>query len=280
MSKKLFSVAAVAALAAIGVLTGSVSAQDTISNSEISLTVNADGSIQDVIKDVGGFWNYGVPAIGFGIDSSNGYGNQYGNLGSSSFVATSGIVGGSIVTNGAWGNLEYTRTYSLSSNNVNISTVITNHSTDAETFKFFDAGDPDQGVPRGGSFNSFNDVNGLYAIATNSSGLPPDLVKFSTTDPTAVLTFLPGLYIGDSFTLSSVFASPYDPNFADQDIGMAIIWERTLLGGQSVTLDYVQSYGTASETGVSVPEPSTFALLGLGAVGAAVAAIRRRRQAV
>jgi hypothetical protein len=69
--------------------------------------------------------------------------------------------------------------------------------------------------------------------------------------------------------------TPYDPNLANEDIGIAIIWEKTLAAGDSITLNYIQSYGTPDD--ILVPEPGTFALLGAGVLG--MFEIRRRKQA-
>lgn len=248
----------------------------TISNGTLTLDVNATGSIVDVSNAAGGFWNYGYPTIGFGISSSAGFGREAANVGFSDFGGAT--VGGptTIVATGSWGGLNYTRTYSLSGFDVNISTLITNVGTGSETFKWFDSGDPDQGIPRSGGFASFNDVLPGYAIATNSSGLPPDLVKWSRTDSSAVLTFTPGsLDIASAGQLDALYGTPYDPNLANEDIGIAIIWEKTLAAGDSITLNYIQSYGTPDD--ILVPEPGTFALLGAGVLG--MFGIRRRKQA-
>ncbi len=67
--------------------------------------------------------------------------------------------------------------------------------------------------------------------------------------------------------------APYDPNLANEDIGIAIIWEKTLAAGDSITLNYIQSYGTPDD--ILVPEPGTFALLGAGVLG--MFEIRRRK---
>ncbi|TXI76499.1 MAG: PEP-CTERM sorting domain-containing protein [Dokdonella sp.] len=273
----------VQALALAGGVLGSVgflgTAQAvTLSNGTLTLDVNATGSIKDVTNATAGFWNFGTPTIGFGISSSAGFGREDANCcsGPVSNPFSGTTVGGptTIVASGTWGSLSYIRTYSLSGFDVNISTVVTNGGTSRETFKWFDSGDPDQGIPRGGGFASFNDVLPAYAIATNSSGTPPDLVKWSRTDPTAVLTFTPGsLGIFDASTLNSVYATPYDPNLANQDIGIAIIWEKTLEAGASVTLNYIQSYGTPEEV---LPEPGTIVLFGAGVIG--LLGVRRRQR--
>ncbi len=249
-----------------------------ITNGILSLDVNATGSIRDVTNAAGGFWDYGYPTIGFGIDSSAGFGREAANVGFFDFGGSI-VAGTTIVASGSWGGLSYVRTYSLSGFDVNISTVITNVGTSAETFKWFDSGDPDQGIPRSGGHASFNDVTPAYAIATNSSGIPPDLVKWSSTDPTAVLTFTPGsLDISSSAQLASLYATPYDPNLADEDIGIAIIWEKTLSAGESLTLNYVQSYGTKEDVGL--PEPGTLALLGSGVMGLFGSGLRKRQPKV
>lgn len=261
-------------LGSVGIL-GTAQAA-TITNGTLTLDVNATGSIRDVTNGAGGFWNFGTPTIGFGISSSAGFGRENANIFVSNFGGAT--VGGptTIVATGSWGGLNYTRTYSLSGFDVNISTLITNIGTGSETFKWFDSGDPDQGIPRSGGFNSFNDVLPGYAIATNSTGVPPDLVKWSRTDASAVLTFTPGsLDINNAVQLNSLFTTPYDPNLADEDIGIAIIWEKTLAAGDSITLNYIQSYGTPDD--ILVPEPGTFALLGAGVLG--LFGARRRKAA-
>lgn len=250
-----------------------------ISNGTLTLDVNATGSIRDVSNAAGGFWNYGYPDIGFGISSAAGFAREDANVGYTQLGGS--IVAGptTIVASGSFGGLSYVRTYSLSGFDVNISTVITNGNTASTTFKWFDAGDPDQGVPRGGGNGSFNDITPDYAIATNSSGVPPDLVKWASTDPTAVLTFVTGsLEISSAGQLDTLFTTPYDPNLADEDIGMAIIWQRTLAAGESLTLNYVQSYGTAIDVGI-VPEPGTLALVGAAALGIFGSSLRKRAQA-
>lgn len=279
-SRQFWAYSAIAAVC-VALGGGTANASFTISNSRISLEVNDGGSIKDVTKNVGGFWDYGYPTIGFGISTSNGFALSDQNVGRDDFAGITSLAGDVITTIGAFGNLSFSRTYSLNENNVNISTVITNNGTDEEAFKFFDSGDPDQGIPRGGGFNSFNDVNGQYAIATNSTGTPPDLVKWSTLDTSAVLTFLAGsLDITSSSYLDSVYGNPYDPNFADEDIGMAIIWSKILRGGESIELSYVQSYGTLDETGLAVPEPGSMSLMCLGLCGMAWRSRRNRKSAV
>jgi hypothetical protein len=265
-------------ITAFGVALASVApaSADVITNGTLTLVTNPGGSINDVSNAAGGFWNYGYPTIGFGIknDTTGGFGGEDENVGRHEFGGSTASTATTITATGSFGNLSYTRTYSFSSQfDLLIETVLSNTGLSPETFKFFDTGDPDQGVPRGGGNSSFNDITSGYAIATNSSGVPPDLVKFTNVDADSVLTFTPfGLDIFDPGQVDALFAAPYDPNLADQDIGVAIIWERTLGAGESTTLTYIQSYGTAAQV---LPEPATMSLFGLGAL--AVGYARRRR---
>ncbi|MER3416106.1 MAG: hypothetical protein C4297_07860 [Gemmataceae bacterium] len=278
----------------------------SLTNGQLTLEV-----LGDTIGDSGAIYEATLGTVGYYRHSGlvADWGVQYGtNIGTFNLNTTSNtsniVVGvtnppGKIVVAGTLSMLGFPpitleRVYELVSgvNVVRIQTTITNIGNDPANVVYFDTYDPDQGVPLSLTFTTVNDV---FSVATASGtalagrasapGTPAYTVIMGGLDSGMRVGFGGGsspfdLGINDGMELNTFMATPYDPNGATADIGIAVGVSLALPAGQSVTYTYYQAYGPTFDAALAdfvtalggpagggiIPEPTTLALASVGLV--------------
>ena len=269
-------------LAAGALLLGvaSPAAAVTINLGDLSVDINDSNGRIDALRFFGTeYYNLGSPVSEYGFQRGT-------STGTFTLDPGSAVIGGgttATVTGSLGGGLSFVRTYALVPGNIlRVVTTVSNAGTDPVAIRMFDTLDPDQGIPLGAGFDTINDVlAGPRGQATNihsvmMSALPADAV-IGFGDGSSPF----GLGIFDGNSLNTFFASPFDPNGADSDIGITLGLERLLAAGGSATFAYDQCYGRTAEQAAAgcatgVPAPLPLALLGLG-LGASVMLRQVRR---
>lgn len=238
----------------------------TLSNGDLTVQFNTNGSLKDVAVQGRSYFLPGDPPIGWGfLSSETGFGKQNANMGYNDFSTTSsGVTGSSFVWQGSNGSLSIQITYSLvSSSTLRIVTDVRNDSlTQSIDYTYFHAGDPDVGFSASSTFDTFNDVQTGMAIASFGG----DWVEFRSSDPLAVFSFLEfAIDVTSEPQLDYQVSNPYDPNNTLDDFGMMIAWQKTLASGASA----VHRLDIVVPSTAMVPEPTSLALwsIPLGAAG-------------
>jgi hypothetical protein len=238
----------------------------TLSNGDLTVQFNTNGSLKDLLVQGRSYFLPGDPSIGWGfLSSETAFGKQNANMGYDDFATTSsGVTGSHFIWQGNNGSLTTQITYSLvSSSTLRIVTDIRNDSlTQSINYTYFHAGDPDVGFSSSSTFDTFNDVQPGMAIAMFGA----DWVEFRSTDPLAVFSFLEfAIDVTSEPQLDYQVGSPYDPNNTLDDFGMMIAWQKTLAPGEST----VHQFDVITPSTAMVPEPTSLALwtIPLGAAG-------------
>ena len=161
------------------------------------------------------------------------------------------VVTGTYTGGGA--NIDFTRTYSLGEGLIvlSVDTEFVNNGSDIN-LSYFDTFDPDQGVDRDNSFDTFNDVFSLdTARGTAKVGQASELddLTFLLGSLDSNVTIASGLpfNIGDGFTLNEFFDSPFDGEGELADQGTHIGIRLDLNAGETESFEYFQAYGESQE---------------------------------
>ena len=285
--RKAFSLAGACAVVFCGL--GGQACAALITNGSLAVTIRDDnGAINDATLDgveyfrLGAFvsdygFQNGTNTSTFVLNNANGSEGQPANV-------TGATASGTFTGGGAM--VAFQRSYSLISglNVLRITTTLTNTGSDV-TLSYFDTFDPDQS-----DFSTSNDVTtlggGLAGQSIGSSGYT--LIVGSVDDRVTVASGGP-FNIGDGFTLNNFFNAPIDGNGVVADSGTHIGIRTLISAGQStsfiVDLAFGATQGDAQNAFIqanapaapaAVPEPTSLALWGLGAIGLSLGAARRR----
>ena len=218
-----------------------------------------NGAIDDVLFGGSDFFNPGAPISDFGlqngtdtstfvVNSTEGFGQQ---------PVTVERIDDEIVVTGTYtggdADVDFTRTYSLVEglNVVNVATEFTNNGADVD-LRYFDTFDPDQGVDRGNSFETFNDVftldtAGGTATVGQASELDNLTFLLGSLNPDVTIASGSPFNIGDGFTLNEFFASPFDGEGELADSGTHVGIQLDLGAGETESFEYLQAYGENPE---------------------------------
>lgn len=252
---------------------------DNLNNGILNITLRDDnGAIDDVVFDGINFFQPGTPVSNFGFQNNTStvtFEINDTNGGTDIAVNDLGTTFTGTYTGGGT-NLDFQRSYSLvpGQNVLQVTTDITNTGLDV-TFSYFDTFDPDQGQTITGNLNTFNDVFNLSTGRVGQAriegpGANDDYtVLVGSYDARATIAAGGPFQINDGPTLNGFFAAPVDGNDVFSDNGIHIGLRDFLGAGQTTSFTYYLSLGidpASAQAGfTAVPEPSTYALLGLAA---------------
>ena len=273
MHKKVIAIGVFAALAA-GMAHATV-----LQNGVLAVGVDDGGAIIDQTAEFGlaydpsGHGDYSKdilwPGTAFGF-ASIGVGGQFDTAGGEQGgtnpfnFSTTASSATSLSQSGNYNGLDLTQNVSLSGNTVHFSITFSNHSgANISNVAYATGSDPDPDYYSGGEFDSFNSRtgNGSGNAKGVLSGITLSLADvsggglISSTYPWTV----------DPYALSTNPASTWGNGDQLLALGYNL---GTLADGQSITLAY--DYSVAA-----VPEPETWALMGLGLVGLLAGSKRR-----
>jgi hypothetical protein len=155
---------------------------------------------------------------------------------------------------------------------------INNSGSGINDLSFIDTTDPDQGIALGtGDFATKNDVfstggSNTSVTASASDNFNELLMTMYADDPRAQATAIKGALWSTDPTLAGQ-GGVYDPNGLSEDIGVGITWDLgSVASGSSVSSQFTVQFEART-----VPEPGSYAVLGLALCGLGVRQIKRKR---
>lgn len=264
----------------------------TLTNGTLNVQVADNGTIFALQFDGREYYREGafVSDFGFQVGTNTGTFEINTTQGGTAIAgsSTNPTWSGSYSNSGSTANVS--RTYAVPLPNLLTVTIsATNTGTSPLDLRWFDTLDPDQGVDGGAGFNTVNDIYNLggfnVARATSADGYT---VLFGSS-PTLAFgggTSAFGLGVSSGATLNQCFATPFDPNGANADIGVCIGSTFSLAPGQSGSYTYFQAFGATpavaeatflAQAGAPIPEPATVFLMATGLAGLAFHRLRRRK---
>ena len=232
----------------------------TLSNGSLLAAIRGNnGAIDDILFDGSNFFNPGSPISDFGfqngtdtstfvLNDTEGFREQPVTV---ERIDETIVVTGTYSRGGA--DIDFTRTYSLVEglNVVSVETEFVNNGSDID-LRYFDTFDPDQGIDRGNSFETFNDVftldtAGGTATVGQASELDNLTFLLGSLNPDVTVASGSPFNIGGGFTLNQFFDSPFDGEGALADQGTHIGIQLDLNAGETESFEYFQAYGETPE---------------------------------
>ena len=230
-----------------------------LDNGLLTIDIREDnGAIDTALFGGSDFFNPGSPISDFGFqngtdtstfvqNTTTGFTQQPVTVNSNGDVVVTGTY------TGGGANVDFTRTYSLVDdlNALSIETEFVNNGSDIN-LSYFDTFDPDQGIDRGNSFSTFNDVFTLdTASGTAKVGQASELDDLTfilgSLNPDVTIASGSPFVISNGFTLNNFFDSPFDGEGALADQGTHIGIRLDIDAGEKESFEYIQAYGENQE---------------------------------